>query len=144
MRVEEVEFGSSGYEATLALRKRVLRDPLGLEWTDEEKAWEPKERHFSLWDGDTLVACVVIRPLEEETVKLRQMAVEPEQQGGGAGRVLMEGVESQLREDGVKRVELNARDTAVGFYEKLGYGTVGEEFYEVTIPHWKMVKSVGL
>ena len=68
MKVEEVEFGSTGYEATLALRKRVLRDPLGLEWTDEEKSWEPKERHFSLWDAGALVACVVIRPLDEEAV----------------------------------------------------------------------------
>ena len=51
MRVEEVEFGSSGYEATLALRKRVLRDPLGLEWTDEEKAWVVSHLlRFAQWD----------------------------------------------------------------------------------------------
>ena len=143
MRTVEFEFGAEGYERTLGLRKRILRDPLGLEWTAEEIGWEPRERHFALMEGEELVACVVIRPLGEGVVKLRQMAVEPEWQGRGAGRRLLEGVEEALRRDGLKRIELNARDTAVGFYEKLGFGKVGEEFIEVTIPHWKMVKEVG-
>nr|MBP8249907.1 GNAT family N-acetyltransferase [Chitinophagales bacterium] len=36
----------------------------------------------------------------------------------------------------------HARDTAIPFYEKLGYSRVGEEFEEVTIPHWEMGKSL--
>jgi len=35
---------------------------------------------------------------------------------------------------------LNARKTAVGFYEKLGYEKIGEEFPEINIPHYKMRK----
>jgi len=70
------------------------------------------------------------------------MAVEPPRQGCGAGRRLLEGVEEQLRVEGVSRIELNARDTAAGFYRKLGYRKVGGEFMEVTIPHWKMVKRL--
>ena len=31
---------------------------------------------------------------------------------------------------------------AVGFYEKLGYKTTGDEFEEVTIPHFVMEKSL--
>ena len=146
MKVTEVEFGSPGYEAALQLRKRILRDPLGLEWTAEEEAWEPRERHFVLLgEGGQLHACVVIRPLEEQAgaVKLRQMAVEPDCQSRGFGRALVECVEAQLIRDQVGRVELNARDTAVGFYEKLGYRKSGEEFVEVTIPHWKMVKDLA-
>ena len=142
MKVEEVQWGLRGYLQTVDLRKRVLRAPLGIEWTEEEKGWEPEERHFALWDGDALVACVVIRPLEGGAVKLRQMAVEPPRQVCGAGRRLLEGVEEQLRVEGVSRIELNARDTAAGFYRKLGYRKVGGEFVEVTIPHWKMVKRL--
>ena len=47
-----------------------------------------------------------------------------------------------MRVEGVSRIELNARDTAAGFYRKLGYRKVGGEFVEVTIPHWKMVKRL--
>ena len=63
-------------------------------------------------------------------------------QGTGIGRGLMEGVERILITDELDRIELNARDTAVGFYEKLGFRKMGEEFLEVTIPHWKMVKAL--
>ena len=144
MKVGEITCGSSEHEQALDLRNRILREPLGVTWTAEERAAEKIDRHFGLFDESGLIACVVVKDLGNATVKIRQMAVEPDQQGSGVGRALMEGVEVQLREDGVERVELNARDTAVGFYEKLGYGKVGEEFYEVTIPHWKMVKAVGL
>ena len=89
-----------------------------------------------------MVACVLVRRLESGRVKVRQMAVEPERQRSGIGRGLIERVEKLLAGEGVEEVELNARDVAVGFYEKLGYARVGEEFVEVGIPHRKMVKKV--
>ncbi len=140
--VEEAEFGSEAYGEMLALRKRILRDPLGLQWTEEEESWEPRERHFGGRVGNEMIACVVIRPQGDGAVKLRQMAVEPDLQGTGIGRELLEGVEKILVSHELDRIELNARDTAVGFYEKLGFRKEGEEFVEVTIPHWRMVKSL--
>ena len=142
VQVAEAEFGSKSYGEMLTLRKRILRDPLGLEWTEEEESWEPRERHFGGRMDNEMVACVVIRPLGNGAVKLRQMAVEPARQGTGIGRGLLEGVEKILVADELDRIELNARDTAVGFYERLGFRKVGEEFVEVTIPHWKMVKNL--
>ena len=142
MQVAEAEFGSKSYGEMLTLRKRILRDPLGLEWTEEEESWESRERHFEGRVDNEMVACVVIRPLGNGRVKLRQMAVEPARQGTRIGRGLLEGVEKILITDEVDRIELNARDTAVGFYERLGFRKVGEEFVEVTIPHWKMVKTL--
>ncbi len=123
MECAEIEFGSEDYGQTLALRKKVLRDPLGLQWTEEEEAWESRDRHFALKDGGVLVACVVIRSLGDGAVKLRQMAVLTDWQGTGRGRSLLEGVEEILRNDGAGSIELNARDTALGFYKKLGFGT---------------------
>ena len=37
---------------------------------------------------------------------------------------------------------MHARETAVGFYEKLGYKVVGDKFTEVTIPHYVMEKKL--
>jgi predicted GNAT family N-acyltransferase len=37
---------------------------------------------------------------------------------------------------------MHARKTAMGFYEKLGYEKIGDEFTEVTIPHYKMEKRL--
>jgi predicted GNAT family N-acyltransferase len=37
---------------------------------------------------------------------------------------------------------MHARTTAVGFYEKLGYKRMGDEFEEVTISHYVMEKDL--
>lgn len=142
MELRELEFGTEGYRAALDLRYRVLREPLGVEWTDEERAWEPRERHFGLMDGGEMVACVVVRPVADKRVKVRQMAVEPDRQRAGLGRGLLKGVEALLGSEGVREVELNAREVAVGFYERAGYARVGGQFTEVGIPHWRMEKTI--
>lgn len=138
--LEELAFGSDGYEEALDLRYRILRKPLGVEWTDEERSWEPRERHFGLRVGGELVACVSIRPLNPGCVKLRQMAVELQRQGTGLGRMMLAQLEEVLRADGVREIELNARHIATGFYQRLGYRVEGEPFSEVGIIHRSMRK----
>ena len=46
----------------------------------------------------------------------------------------------QMNEGNDKKIVLNARKTAVGFYEKLGYERKGDMFTEVGIAHFKMHK----
>jgi predicted GNAT family N-acyltransferase len=52
----------------------------------------------------------------------------------------MQFAENLARDRGMKKLVMHARKTAVGFYEKLGYKVTGEEFEEVTIPHYEMEK----
>ena len=89
-----------------------------------------------------LLACVVVGLLGADTAKLLQMAVDEPRRGTGAGRRLLAGVEEILREKGIRRIEMDARDTAVGFYRKLGYEIEGGEFTQVTIPHFQMTKAI--
>jgi hypothetical protein len=74
---------------------------------------------------------------------MRQVAVVPELQGQGIGRAMVEYSEALARTVGFTRMILHARETAVAFYEKLGYAKVGERFVEVTIPHWAMAKRLA-
>jgi len=69
------------------------------------------------------------------------MAVTPARQGKGLGQRIMNETENNLRARGYKSLELDARSSAVGFYRKLGYTVVGDEFIEVTVPHFRMVKA---
>jgi predicted GNAT family N-acyltransferase len=48
--------------------------------------------------------------------------------------------ENIARDLGYKKLCMHARQTAVGFYQKLGYSISGEPFEEVTIPHYIMEK----
>jgi predicted GNAT family N-acyltransferase len=68
------------------------------------------------------------------------MAVPNSMQGKGIGRALMVFAENIARDLGYKRLTMHARKTALGFYQKLGYQVTGDEFLEVTIPHFIMEK----
>jgi ribosomal protein S18 acetylase RimI-like enzyme len=79
---------------------------------------------------------------EPDTVRLRQMAVVNDVQGKGIGRALMQFAENLARDRGYRRITMHARKNALGFYEKMGYKKKGEEFEEITIPHYVMEKAL--
>jgi ribosomal protein S18 acetylase RimI-like enzyme len=140
--IREVAHGSSDYWATVALRDSILRKPLGLCFEPEELAAERDSRHIVCYTDDRLVGCLVLRPSTGGDVQMRQVAVIPEFQGKGIGQAMVEYSEALARELGYRRMILHARETAVLFYEKLGYSRMGSQFVEVTIPHWEMEKRL--
>lgn len=143
MNIREVRYGSDGYREVMAMRDRLLRRPLGLTWSIEDLEGEAEQLHFALVDeNETLIACVVVKPLDEETAKVRQMAVDENHRLIGAGRRLIQGVEEVLRQRNFRRIEMDAREEAIGFYTKLGYEIEGDEFTQVTIPHYRMTKEI--
>ena len=141
MIVREIMFGTDAYREECALRQRVLRAPLGLNLHDENLEAERDQLHFGLFDEHgRLAATVTVVALSTTQAKIRQMAVAPEQQRRGCGRLLMQGIEAVLLQRGFTYLSLHARKTAAGFYTGLGYTTRGEDFIEVGIPHVKMSK----
>lgn len=144
MKVIEIEWCSPEYQSALELRHEVLRAPLGLKLTAEELDGEHGQLHFGVLDdeGDDLIATLAARPLSTSRVQLRQMSVRPDRQSSGVGRFLIEYCETNLRERGFRAITLQARVTAVPFYEKLGYEAIGEIFEEVTLKHQEMTKHI--
>ena len=144
MNIREIMFGSDAYREECALRQRVLRAPLGLNLHDENLEAERDQLHFGLFDENgKMVATVTVVTLSTTQAKLRQMAVAPEQQRKGCGRLLMQRVEAVLLQRGLTHLSLHARKAVVGFYAGLGYTTFGEDFIEVGIPHVKMSKVLA-
>ncbi|MEX0326794.1 MAG: GNAT family N-acetyltransferase [Puniceicoccaceae bacterium] len=138
----EIDFGTELYARELVLRDAMLRKPIGLKHSEADLEKEPGYRHFGLLLEGHLVACLMVVPHGDELVQIRQMAVRDDLQGRGYGRFLMTAVEPILEASGVGRIFLNARHTAIAFYEKLGYAGVGERFTEVGIPHLPMEKAL--
>jgi predicted GNAT family N-acyltransferase len=143
MQLIIADFASPEQLASIELRRRILRWPLGLDFTPEQVAAEMNEFHLVALDGDQLIACLVLTPQSKEVIKMRQVAVESHLQGNGIGRQLVNFSEQVAKENGYKKMELNARDTAVPFYLKLDYKIEGEPFEEVSIPHRKMFKELS-
>jgi predicted GNAT family N-acyltransferase len=127
---------------TLELRRAVLRRPLGLDFTAEQLDREGLQSHLGAFDGARLLGCLLLQDLGEGTGQIRQVAVSEDARGSGVGRLLMLEAEAEARRRGLMRVKLHARDTAVPFYEKLGYRADGAWYAALGITHLDMAKDL--
>lgn len=141
--LREFPWGSREYDQSVVLRSHVLRQPLGLYPGPEERPAEAKLRHLGAFDGERLVGCLMLEDKGEGRVKMRQVAVDFEHQRRGVGSRLVEFSERVARDAGFREMVLNARETAVPFYERHGYEKHGEPFVEVTVPHFAMSKPLA-
>ncbi len=142
MGLRQIDHGTPAYQQMVDLRYKTLRKPLGLEFTEEELADEKDELLIAAFDDDEIMGCCVLTPIEAQTLRLRQMAVKPEEQGTGIGASIIYFSENLAKDKGFKRIIMHARDSAIGFYEKFGYKVVGQEFTEVSLPHHLMEKQL--
>jgi predicted GNAT family N-acyltransferase len=140
--IKVVDHNSQPYHETVTLRDEVLRKPLGLIYTPEQLGAESDSIHIACYFQDELAGCLILQPDAMQTLKMRQVAVSNKHQGLGIGRAMVEFSEQFARENGYGKITIHARDTAVGFYLRLGYEVEGEPFEEVTIPHQSMFKNI--
>ena len=144
VRFTEIEFNSDKYRDSIELRYEVLRKPLSLEFDPEVLALEYKDHHICAFSEDKkLIGCLIMSPVNNGLVKMRQFAVATDYQKQGIGKSLVLFAEKWAAEKQYNRIEMHARLTAVPFYLKLGYTIEGEEFIEVTILHRFMYKILG-
>jgi len=145
VRVEEVPA-----EATHDLRWRVLRNRRpGPPVVFPEDA-RPGGFHLAVCLEGAVVAVASFSPEPtpyrpgRDAVHLRGMAVDPPFQRHGLGRMLVASVVERLHRDGVGVLWCNARDSAAGFYARLGFETVGEGFVlpESGMAHHVMLRDL--
>ena len=129
--------------ATYGLRRKVLRDGR----PDADVAFPQDDRpgafHLGAFSDGRLVGVGSFSPEEtalrpgRRAVRLRAMAIDPDHQGRGVGRLLLEEGVARLRAEGAEVLWAHARDTALPFYRRFGMEVVGEGFVvpELGIPH---------
>ncbi len=143
MYITQVDFGSPSYDELIFLRDLLLRKPIGLEFSPEDLSVEYSSTHFAAYSlHDVLLGTLVMKPLDEGQIKMRQVAVFPEYQKKGVGQLMVAASEDFSKENGFKEIVLSARVPAVPFYEKLGYEVVSDMYTEVGIDHYKMRKDL--
>jgi predicted GNAT family N-acyltransferase len=139
----EITTADPEYEFEKALRNRVLRMPLGLTLSNADISGEDAQTHLvALDEAGTVIGCVLLVFSGDGTAHIRQMAVDEPCRGRGIGAGLIAHAERITRGLGLRRMTMHARVVARGFYERLGYQAVSDEFIEVTIPHIKMEKTL--
>lgn len=134
---------SLAYTLCVALRRDILRKPLGLEFTEAQLAQEEDSFHLAAFDGEVLVGTLMLTPRKTGLVQMRQVAVHTGRQGGGIGKCMVAECEAEAKRRGFTRIELHARETAIPFYLKMGYTETGAPFEEVGISHQCLEKHLG-
>jgi predicted GNAT family N-acyltransferase len=143
VQIREIDYHSDEYNEELELRDKVLRKPLGMSLFVENLDKEKYDVHLGAFINKRMVGVLILTELTGSEVKMRQVAVEEEVRGNNIGKELVRYAEEFCKNKGYTLMVLNARKTAVGFYEKLGYDRLGEEFLEINIPHNKMHKHLS-
>ena len=94
--------------------------------------------HGFVTDGGTVVAYLrAFADVEPQVFHVGRVLTA--RRGVGLGRELMEkSMEILRRENDCRKIVLHSQIGAAGFYEKLGFCTVGDEFIEAGIPHVAM------
>jgi len=142
MGLKQIDHGTTEYQQMISLRSQILRQPLGLSFKAEELLEEKEHILIAAFDEDEILGCCMLCKVNDNTLKLRQMAVSNTVQGKGIGASIMHFAENLALDKGFSTISMHARDSAIGFYEKLGYKVEGEGFIEVNIPHHVMVKKL--
>lgn len=144
VEVKTVEFQSDLQQASVDLRTKILRRPLGLSFSKAELLAENDQIHIVAIMNDVVVGTLLLKAINDTTLKMRQVAVDDSIQRKGIGKQLVAFTEQYAKENHYNIIELHARINAVPFYQQLAYEIVGEQFTEVNIPHYKMIKEINL
>jgi predicted GNAT family N-acyltransferase len=144
-----VTVGEATLAETLPLRAAVLRpggDPAAMAGDDD-----PATIHLAARTADGRIVGVARfspaacpwRPEARAPWQLRGMATDPVVRGSGAGRILViEGL-ARVAARGGDLVWCDARVTAAGFYERMGFAVVTEPYEKPPIgPHVGMLIAV--
>ena len=75
----------------------------------------------------------------DEVMKLERFAVLYDYRSIGIGTMMTKFILNQLKNS--KLLYLNAQESAISFYEKMGFKPIGPRFKEVNIEHQKMIYS---
>jgi predicted GNAT family N-acyltransferase len=104
------------------------------------------------WDGlDADCIHVLVRAADGTPVgtgrmtadgHIGRMAVIKPWRGRGIGSTILRRLLQQAREQGLKRVKLNAQISVQPFYEQQGFHALGEEFLDADIPHVRMEREL--
>lgn len=105
--------------------------------------------HLGVYDDDKLVCTGSFmknakNDFTGNQYQLRGMATAEACQGKGYGRILVKEAEAYFKARGIDLIWCNARVSALDFYRKLGYQTIGEVFDVPQIgPHFVMFKKLA-
>ena len=131
------------FENYYHVRWVTLREPWGKPVGSERLEDDDDALHLMVVDDEEIVGVARGHFNSPEEGQIRLMGVLQQYRGRDIGRLLLREMERMLSDAGAKYVVVQARDYAMGFYEKNGYEVV-EKAYLMwdKIQHFKMRRDL--
>ena len=132
------------FERYYQLRWQILRKPWDQPLGSERDGLEQESIHRMIIDvNDNVLAVGRLEKSSQFSGQIRFMAVSSKVQGQGLGQQIIAALEHQAQKLGITEVTLNAREDAIGFYQKQGYSL--QDFSHLLfdeIKHFTMSKTL--
>ena len=138
---KEIAHRSAEWTDAVRLREKILREPLGSSFTDQELEEEKYHFQIAVFLDDAIIATAVLVP-EGDEMKMQRVVVTENLRSLNIGSEMMTFCEKFASDKNFKVMYCHARDSAVNFYIKNGYTGIGDYFDEDGIPHLKMRKKL--
>jgi len=139
-----MEIKKCNIKEVLPLRMSVLRPGRPMEEGIFPGDEDETTFHLGLFEENNLISIASFykenkEGYEGEGYRLRSMATNPEYQGKGFGKRILDAGIRVLKENNIDYLWCNARTSATGFYRTFGFDVISPEFDIPHIgPHYEM------
>jgi predicted GNAT family N-acyltransferase len=101
-------------------------------------------RHILGMDDDNPIAAARWRVYRPGVAKIERVAILKPWRARNLGTALMQATISDIKHAApeLETLRLEAQDSAIAFYEKIGFAVVGDGFLQANIPHHAMERDV--
>jgi len=108
--------------------------PEDMEWDE----YDTSSTHYLVTHNHKTIATARLKP----DGQIGRMAVLAEYRNQGIGSKLLQFVLKNAAQTNINKVYLHAQVEAIPFYEKQGFTSQSDIFYEANIPHREMLKII--
>ena len=140
IKVELIAYNSPEFQQAAQIRYDLFFAEHNLPWSVTQHSSQDRYLHAAILDENTVIAYGQLVSQDNQMYQLCQMVVRPEYQGQNLGRTILLFLIDLAKQESAIAITLNARLTAVCFYQKLGFKTEGEPFPSAItgVPHIEM------
>ncbi|NLQ49001.1 GNAT family N-acetyltransferase [Streptococcus mutans] len=134
---------SSTYLDAVKIRNIVFVQGQGVPLTIEVDKNEAHCIHFVLYDDKNraVATCRLLPTQDGITATLQRMAVLPGNRGKNYGKLILDAATDFAKNQGYRQMTLHAQLSAKGFYQRMQFKSLGQEFEEAGIKHITMTKA---
>ena len=128
MNVREVHIGEELYEQGVHIRRDYLFNAIENPNQHIQDPWEEKSTHVVVESNSLVLGVWRLTFDEEGNGIVSQMAVRPQSRGKNVGYLILEHLVKLCVFNSSKKIYISAHESAIGFYEKFGFNTIGAKF----------------